>query len=325
MVQLSIIVPVYNAAQYLSECIQSIIQQTYRDWELILINDGSTDSSLSICLSYVTLDDRISVHTQENKGQAAARNKGLEHSRGKYIVFIDADDTVSNNLFDENIKILEADVSIDLLQFPLFRGYGSSTAKLRAQKQKYIVGQQFIFKSWIEENTVSWIVCDKLFKKDLFTNLRFVEGMIYEDNYLMAEILPIINKIFISENGVYYYHFRENSTTTSPLSMKKELDTQNVSLNILKKLVLYQSNVNLQIILLNRIFNVYQSLYHNFNFREKPDANFTDVLKSKSLLSIFNSKLPFEQRIKLILARFIGPQLFLRIGTLGKNISARNF
>ncbi len=92
---ISIIIPVYNAYLYLDQCLQSILEQTFKQWEAIVINDGSTDDSLSILIMYANKDSRIKIFHQENKGVSAARNKGLLHARGKFITFCDADDYIS--------------------------------------------------------------------------------------------------------------------------------------------------------------------------------------------------------------------------------------
>lgn len=116
---LTIIVPIYNTENYLSECIDSILNQSYKDIELILINDGSTDNSSSICDEYSSKDKRIKVIHIENRGVSYARNTGLSIAKGEYITFVDSDDFVSNDIYLENIKILEQNLSIDLIQIPI--------------------------------------------------------------------------------------------------------------------------------------------------------------------------------------------------------------
>jgi len=313
---LTVIIPVYNSENFIAECIQSIVKQTFLNWELIIINDGSTDSSLEICQQYASEDYRIRVYSQKNKGQASARNSGLDKARGNYIAFLDSDDTVSLDLFNENMKIIESDSSIDILQFPVFRGYGSDNANLKIQKPVYITSRELLFQKWIADTLVSWIVCDKIFKRELFDTVRFKEVMVYEDNYMIAEVLPGIKSLFISDKGVYYYHARQNSTTTSPHSMQKELDTQKVSLVILDKLTLFSKNNNLKIIILNRIFNVYQSLYYNYKYTGELDTNFIKELKCSSSFKILKSSLTLSQKIKLCLIRTIGAKQFLKLYNL---------
>lgn len=116
---LTIIVPIYNTENYLSECIDSILNQSYKNIELILINDGSTDNSGFICDEYSRRNKRIKIIHTENKGVSHARNIGLSIAKGEYITFVDSDDFVSHDIYLENIKILQQDLSIDFIQIPI--------------------------------------------------------------------------------------------------------------------------------------------------------------------------------------------------------------
>lgn len=116
---LTIIVPVYNVEPYLSDCIESILSQSFDNFELLLIDDGSTDSSGEICDRYAKSDKRIRVFHTENQGVSSARNRGLDEARGKYISFVDSDDYIQADTYSQNIKILEADLSIDFVQIPI--------------------------------------------------------------------------------------------------------------------------------------------------------------------------------------------------------------
>ncbi len=287
---ISVIVPVYNVSEYLKECIESILQQTYKDLEIILVNDGSADNSLQICTDYAEKDARIVVLDKPNEGQSSARNLGLDYATGDYIAFIDSDDTVSLDIFEENIKILEKDKSIDVLQFPVYKNYGLKTAYISSSKTGTIEGTENLFWEWIENNRISWIVCDKIFKRELFNQIRFVEGMIYEDNFLMSNILEIINNIYISDKGLYYYYSRNNSTTTTTHSLKKDLDTQKVSLRILSSLIRFNSLQEARIKMLSRILNVYLSLSKNYQVISI-DNLFIQEIKNLKFNSIIQSKI----------------------------------
>ena len=107
MVKVSVIIPVYNVEDYLTECLDSIINQTFSDIEIICVNDGSTDNSLSILESYKKSDNRIKVFSQENAGQGAARNKGVENSCGVYVCFVDADDYIPHDAIEKYCKNIE--------------------------------------------------------------------------------------------------------------------------------------------------------------------------------------------------------------------------
>lgn len=311
LLKISIIVPIYNSEIYLSECLNSIINQTYKELEIILVNDGSTDGSQKICENFSFIDDRIILISKKNGGLSSARNAGLDVAKGDYISFVDSDDTISKELYQQNVSMLYAYNSIDVLQFPIYMNFGLDCASLVIKEKGFIKTKELLFKNWIEKNRISWGVCNKLFKKEIFNNLRFEVGMIYEDNYMTADILSKINNLFISEKGIYYYHLRENSITTSQHSLQKDLDTQKVSLHILDKIKNLENNKNGKIIILSRLFNVYQSLFYNFNYKKGLNTSFLEELKKINLFDLIKSNIAVAQKIKLIAAKLFGFNLFL--------------
>lgn len=310
----SIIVPVYNTAPYLKDCLDSLIGQTYNDLEIILVDDGSTDNSLSICLDYARKDERIIVLDKENGGQASARNMGLDIAKGAYIAFIDSDDTIAPDLLERNIKYFEEDPALDVVQFPIYRDYGLASARLDIARPGLISGQASLFAEWIEHDRVSWIVCNKLFRKSVFETLRFKEGMVYEDNDMVAEVLHTIQKLYISDQGIYYYHARSNSTTTSRHSLKKEQDTQKVSLNIYQKLQGLPGLKQARIMIQSRLLNVALSIQRNYGLRAA-DYLPVDFGKNIDIGALRASNLPRKEKIKLFLFRLVGLKAFSKMFT----------
>tara|TARA_R110002033_G_scaffold15530_1_gene43825 strand:+ start:2358 stop:3311 length:954 start_codon:yes stop_codon:yes gene_type:complete len=311
--KISVIVAIYNTEKYLKDCLYSITTQTYSNLEIILINDGSNDKSLEICNFFAIQDARIILIDQQNSGQAAARNVGLSIATGDYIAFVDSDDTISKDLFLENIKILEQDISIDFLQFPRYINFGSEESKLIKTRNEFMINQKNLYKSWLEDKIISWFIWDKIYKKDVFKTLRFQEGMVYEDNYLIADVLEISKNVFLSTEGVYYYWLRENSTTTSKHSLKKDLDTQKVSLHILNKIKSVDNLTYAKTTILSRIFYVYISILKNFNYNINTDDLFVNELKKIKLKEILKSSLPKKQILKLMIVKLIGVNNFLAI------------
>lgn len=305
----SVIIPVYNTAAYLPACIESVVHQTYSDLEIILIDDGSTDNSLEICMAYAQNDERITVIDKPNGGQASARNLGLDKCTGSYIAFIDSDDTIALDTLEKNVPFLEADTDLDFVQFPIFMKYGSEAQYLRSFSPKVIAGQTNLFKAWIEKDEISWIVCNKIFRKAIFDNVRFPEGMVYEDNYVVADTLDKSNKAMISNHGLYYYFDRAQSTTTSTHSEKKELNTQKVSLRIYESLLQHPELSTARSIMLNRIINVASSLKKNFN---KQAMDYLPTNLNAGLKDIKQSGLPKSQQLKMQLLKIIGPKNFFR-------------
>ena len=120
MVKFSVIIPVYNSEKYLKECLDSLVNQTFKDFEIICINDGSTDNSKKLLEEYANKDDRINVYSQENQGVGAARNYGMTLAKGKYINFLDSDDILSANALKSAYEFLEKHAEIDVVSIPIF-------------------------------------------------------------------------------------------------------------------------------------------------------------------------------------------------------------
>lgn len=166
MLTISVIVPVYNTASYLSRCIESLVNQTYSDLQIILIDDGSTDSSGKIAYEWQAKDPRIEVYHQTNKGQSAARNVGLQHARGEYIAFVDSDDYIDSNYFSTMLQA--ADDAIDCVQTG-YRRVKQDGEHIKAYHPKH-------FYQYTSP-------CMRLYRRAFIDqhHLRFPEGMIYED------------------------------------------------------------------------------------------------------------------------------------------------
>lgn len=221
---LSIIVPIYNVEKYLNNCITSIIEQPFTDFELILVNDESLDGSGKICEYWAKKDKRIQVIHKKNGGVSSARNIGLQMSKGHYITFIDPDDEIDQSTYIDNISLLLSDLSIDMLQFPTYFRYGASFGYKNIPKSRILNGTEEIFSNWWEGCVLNFSIWNKIFKKEIFNNIRFPEGHVFEDMFLISDFAKLLNKVFISENGCYYYYHRENSITTSTFTLQKNLD-----------------------------------------------------------------------------------------------------
>lgn len=192
---ISVIVPVYNVEAYLPMCLESIINQTYKNLEIILINDGSTDNSLNICKNYAKKDDRIVVKTQKNKGLSATRNKGIEMAHGKYIGFVDADDVISLNMYEYLYRAIIQDRSqlsiCNYIMFdkekPIFTKKYQSTKLTTVEALKQLM---------IDKDITNHAV-DKLYLRDLFDGIEFPVDRKYED-------IATTYKLFLSANSISY-------------------------------------------------------------------------------------------------------------------------
>ena len=220
MAIISIIVPVYNAEKYLSRCIDSILRQTFADFELILVNDGSSDKSKEICEKYSGSDPRIKLINQKNSGVSAARNTGLDNASGEYIGFVDSDDFIEKNMYEELYNILKktgADISVCGIKDV----FSEETGNFQKSENKVLT---FDVKSALEcilsGKLLTMYSVNKLYKRELFENLRYPVGKIYEDTVLSVQIFSKCNKIAYSPAILYYYFRNPGSITFQKFSMK---------------------------------------------------------------------------------------------------------
>ena len=229
---LSVIVPVYNTEPYLDACVKSILSQTLQDWEMILVDDGSPDGCPKMCDEYAQQDTRIQVIHQANGGLSHARNQGIKASHGKYIAFVDSDDTIEPDTYEGNIAILEAHPDIDVIQFPMNRiGWGDQYY----HKPAIYRGKKELFLNNYRNNPIDNTVCMKIFRREIFDCILFREGHVHEDKMFVLQMLQHIDVLYISDIGHYNYYRRENSiqTTDSLAKTSDWIDTETATLQYL--------------------------------------------------------------------------------------------
>lgn len=242
----SIIIPAFNVENEVERSVNSIIEQTYRDIEIIIINDGSTDRTLSIIERQALIDDRIKIINQENAGQSVARNKGIDVATGRYIYFFDADDFLQKNAIFELVSNIKQN-NTDVVTF------NADAIDLNKKNQKpyvrhNVVGNKGVYSrnQFLYNNkwnlTPVWIY---FFQRSFLLDhqIRFVEDIIYEDNMFYIEIMLHLKRISIVDKTLFFYQKREHSTITSLENYKFKLE----SLDTLKKLTIeercnYDSN-----------------------------------------------------------------------------------
>ncbi|MGL5904566.1 MAG: glycosyltransferase family 2 protein, partial [Cetobacterium sp.] len=219
--KISIIVPVYNAENYLEKCIDSVLNQTFRDFELILVNDGSLDSSGAICDEYSQKDKRIIVIHKKNGGQSSARNAGLDIVKGEYIGFVDSDDWIEPEMYEilyNNIFETHSDISICKTRLVK---QNSKEEKIECSNKKYIFEGKEIYDKVFINNIFEWGPCNKLYKFSKIFNIRFLEGRVYEDVVYNLFVYKNVNKISYIDNFLYNYRVDNLSTTRQEVSVKR--------------------------------------------------------------------------------------------------------
>ena len=215
---LSIIVPIYNVEQYLDRCIQSILNQTYQNLEIILVDDGATDCSGAIADSYAAKDKRIKVFHKENGGLSDARNYGLEHVTGDYILFIDSDDFIVNIMCERLITVASSNnADIVSCNYYIYRGDDDiSIHNMSVQDDKRTFTgmdmlRYYLLKTEPFDLNVVW---NKIFKLDLFNGVepvRFPKGRVQEDNFTIFRLFLNANSIVTVNEPLYYYVQRAGS------------------------------------------------------------------------------------------------------------------
>ena len=200
MHKVSVIVTVYNTEKYVEECIISLINQTYKNIEVILIDGGSTDKTPEICHKYEKEYENISVVHKENEGVSAARNRGIEEATGDYILFVDGDDWIENNTIEALVWLEEENESD--IAFIIKAGNEHSTGEVMIGDGKKMI--LHILEISAGE------VWGKLFKKQIFEDVKFPEGKLHEDLYVMPTIFLKCKKIVAYHKGLYHYRIRDD-------------------------------------------------------------------------------------------------------------------
>ena len=217
---ISVIVPVYNVAQYLEKSIASIQQQTYQNLEIILVDDGATDESGRLCEQIAEQDERVLVYHKENEGLSQARNDGLKQAHGDYVIFIDSDDYIHSemiaSLYQQLVKE-DADVS----SCGVMNVYANSESPQTENQDDYFVCDTETFlREYLIGEKIPGTICNKLIKKEVAAQLTFPKGLIYEDAYYHFDLIKVAKKYVVNTNPYYYYFHRGDSITTKPYAEK---------------------------------------------------------------------------------------------------------
>ncbi|MBU3180687.1 glycosyltransferase family 2 protein [Clostridium psychrophilum] len=220
---LSVVVPIYNVGNYLDECIKSIINQTYANLEIILVNDGSTDNSLDICKKYSKADTRIVLIDKKNGGLADARNAGITVFTGNFIAFIDSDDIINLKMFELMLGLINKTKSdIAICSYTDFSDDKPiNNRKLNEHHNVTYTGKDAVYNVYTGRNkNIQFIAWNKIYKRELFTNIRYPIGKLHEDEFVTYKVLYYAKKVVCSQAILYYYRQREKSIMHTTLSYR---------------------------------------------------------------------------------------------------------
>ena len=214
---ISIVIPVFNVKEYLPDCLESLLGQTFEMWNAILIDDGSTDGSDAICERYCTVDKRFHYYRQENAGVSVARNVGKEKCTGKYIFFMDADDTILSNTLEDIYNVAEREKA-DLVSFQFQKvSNNSEIENVDSPIINQVCNTQEAMDLFLREQKIGISMCTKLVKNSIIKDIEFEIGRkANEDKFFLFEALLRTSKVVVLNSKYYCYWTRQNSATTRP-------------------------------------------------------------------------------------------------------------
>ena len=230
----SIVIPVYNVDKYLEDCFNSVLGQTYRDIEVIAVDDGSSDNSSAICDEFASRDNRVKVIHQKNNGVSVARNVGLANTSGEFIFFVDSDDVIEPNAVETLCNIQE-ESSADLVigMYSLINEDGSH----RKDSGELLIEGEITEKQFWEYSGKKYLAVlfpvAKLYKRHLLEGLHYPEGLINEDQYILPDLIPRCSKIVCTNRVIYRYRYNESSIMRKKFNWSR-VDTIEAYIRILQ-------------------------------------------------------------------------------------------
>lgn len=286
----SIIVPVYNVKKYLVKCVSSLINQTYKNIEILLIDDGSTDLSGSICDELLNTDPRIVVFHQKNLGLSAARNTGIKLAKGDFLVFVDSDDYVDEDMIQYLYELIEKfDCPMSICQHKII---GKKIIDLKVNKQPEVIDSVECTRKMLCRDIIDTSAWAKMYSAHLFDNVRYPLGKRYEDIATTYKLFIKSGKIAVGYESKYNYVYRSDSIVNSRFNEKKlELIemTDKMSLDVLDKMPCLKNEVCARqvysrISTINQMIGVKEKKELRKTFIEYIKRNKKIVLKNKNVL-----------------------------------------
>lgn len=288
---ISVIVPIYKVEKYLKQCIDSILNQTYKHIEIILVDDGSPDKCGKICDEYANKDNRIRVIHKSNGGLSDARNCGIKIARGDYIIFVDSDDYINEEMC-EKLLFYAITYKVDIVSCNFSYVYNDQLKENNMSiKEKFFLdtGRNILKKYFFDYSVDLNVVWNKIYKKELFfmsEKIFFPKGKYYEDNFTVYKLYNKAKKVVLLNEVLYYYKKRED-TITSKFTLKHLKD----SLDYIKDYYIYSSNKDndiksiMQIVALKQYLSLYKIKNLDKKMFDLLENNRTFILeKSRNIL-----------------------------------------
>ncbi|MCR5131244.1 MAG: glycosyltransferase [Prevotella sp.] len=211
--KLSIVIPVYKTERTLRRCVESVLEQRFRDYQLILVDDCSPDSCPQLCDQLAQEDRRVQVvHRQTNGGLSEARNSGIEKARGEYITFVDSDDFLGKDTLKPLMDLLAVHHDYDLLEYSVHEHYGrpKGMTTLRLENREYDDIHQYWYEGKAYQHSYAW---NKIYRRELFRGVRFPAGRKFEDMFTLPLLLEKCQMVATTSEGYYYYCYNQEGIT----------------------------------------------------------------------------------------------------------------
>lgn len=309
MNKVSVVIPVYKAEQYLECCVESVLQQTHRNLEIILVDDGSPDGCGAMCDAYAHKDNRVRVIHQKNSGVAAARNAGIEIATGKWLAFVDADDYIDLDMYEVLLEAAEkSQTDVVECNYRRLGGTNPGTGKIHIHTGLDALEIMFTRDGYPDGFTVSPV--NKLIRRDAANGIRFLEGCsMAEDMLYVVELLTKIQTIAKLERRLYTYRVNEDSATMCAYNVRKadEVDAIEQAMKIMDATE-WESLVQIG---RDRYISALQKHWRECSLlKEKRADDLRDHFKKN--YSRLKVKLGIRQRVLFILFKFL-PRLYLLI------------
>lgn len=302
--KISIIIPVYNSDQFLEKCVDSVINQTYKNLEIILINDGSTDDSLSICAKYSKLDNRIIVVNQENKGVSEARNSGICVSTGDYIGFVDSDDYISHDMY-EKLLVSALKHNSDITECGYFRVDTSDNIIDKSDFYDLILtGNYECMYYYLTKNNTTDFNVNKLYKRKIFSLIKY-DSLKYSEDYLVnVKAHYYCEKKTVIKDRCYFYVNHNDSAVNQDFNETKFDIIKSAEMAIeFNNMKFPDLNKHIYLYILNNIKSLYMQskkkiklenkkyinkllIEYNKYYNKLKQENFSAITSKKNLMSI---------------------------------------
>lgn len=318
---ISIIVPIYNCRQWLPQCLDSILSQSYADFELLLIDDGSSDGSSGICDDYARCDKRIRVFHTPNHGQSAARNFGLDHMQGDLVCFVDSDDLLLPDALQTLLSLMQS-TGADIVEGERIEGhaFNAKTLKKISKKRNYrtsLFSPNEAMESCLYQTRLHNSPWAKLYRRHIFDKMRFAEGMIYEDLDLIYRLHDISRLSAYTDRPIYFY--RKGHASTTGTFTERRLDV----LKVVSRIETYMAANHPELLpaahdrALSAYFNIFWlSISHKADMQQTRNYCWQQI-KARRRQSLTNPKVRLKNKAAILLT-YLGRNTFTAICRLAK-------